>query len=597
MRKITLILVFDLLLNWLYGQEKGYQKMNRQLTSDNPAIELARYFEEKLPELHNSDLQLLYDRFSAKGRHVTFGQFVDGFPIYQGIIKANMDQKLYVYSYHNDLQDIVSPVKGSFRFDIESWAEEIREARGGYPYFELNIQQVVYNAGTEAVFAYQVTTHNDKLTGAHEFVLDAEKGTVLIDRRTASNADSSGRGKIFYPDPLTSALRTYGSPYVDNSDGDIAVLNDERIEITLTDITYDSALDLFKLEGPYVKLRDLSPPMIPPVTSTDGNFFYTRAQDGFEDVNAYYHINAYQRYVRSLGFEDGILQVPLLLDPHGGTDDNSYFSSSQTTPSINMGIGGVDDAEDADVCIHEYGHALSYGGSPNSNGTNNERRGLDEGFGDYMAASYSKSISSFRWNETFTWDGHNSFWNGRLADKSQNYSSNLMNFYDYGEIWATALMIAHDKIGRFASDLNFFTELYTNSTSTTLKIAANNIIDSDSINFGGQHTNDYIIAFCAKKIYTGAICNSVSRDVLLEEAKTQLTVFPNPATGSIWLQIDGKLAPQGYVRVWNTFGQLVREITLSPETSMDVSGLAPGVYHLDFIADDKIWNSRFILTP
>ncbi|MCZ2355520.1 MAG: T9SS type A sorting domain-containing protein [Bacteroidia bacterium] len=596
MKRSILFFSIYLIINLLNAQDKGYQKLSRQLTSEKPAEELSIYFKDKLPELAHSEIRLLYDRFSAKGRHITFAQFVENLPVYHGMLKVNMNQQLYAYDYFNDLVDITLPVKGKFQFDIDNWANHIRETRGGYPYFKTSVQPIVYATNQEAVFAYQVTTHNDRLSGAYEFIVDAEKGSILTERRIASDSDTSGRGKVFYPDPLTSAMRTYGSPYVDNSNQDIAVLNNERIEVTLTDITYDSNLGIFKLEGPYVKLRDLSPPVIPPVTSTTGDFFYTRAQNGFEDVNAYYHINGYQRYVRSLGFDDGLLQVPLLLDPHGGTDDNSYFSPDSEEPSINMGTGGVDDAEDADVCIHEYGHALSYGASPNTNGNDNERRGLDEGFGDYMAASYSKSISNYRWNETFTWDGHNSFWDGRLANKNQNYSTNLMNFYDYGEIWASALMMVYDRIGRTASDANFFTELYMNSTNTNVKAAANKIIVADSINFSGQHTNDYIIAFCAKKIFTGAICNSVSREVLLERAKTELSVFPNPANGSIWLQVDGKLVTSGQARIWNIHGQLVREINVIPETPIDVSNLTPGVYHIDFIVDNHIWNTRFVLT-
>ena len=37
-------------------------------------------------------------------------------------------------------------------------------------------------------------------------------------------------------------------------------------------------------------------------------------------------------------------------------DDNSFYSPA--TRKIKYGSGGVDDAEDADVILHEYGHAI-----------------------------------------------------------------------------------------------------------------------------------------------------------------------------------------------------------------------------------------------
>ena len=44
----------------------------------------------------------------------------------------------------------------------------------------------------------------------------------------------------------------------------------------------------------------------------------------------------------------------LFFDPSGANEaDNSYY----TAGTLNFGEGGVDDAEDADIIIHEYGHA------------------------------------------------------------------------------------------------------------------------------------------------------------------------------------------------------------------------------------------------
>jgi hypothetical protein len=80
----------------------------------------------------------------------------------------------------------------------------------------------------------------------------------------------------------------------------------------------------------------------------------------------------------------------VIIDPHGTSADNSFFSYPNF---IYYGTGGVDDAEDADVITHEYSHFLSRNAAPNTN-VGMERQGLDEGLGDYVAASYFKPIST-----------------------------------------------------------------------------------------------------------------------------------------------------------------------------------------------------------
>ena len=81
---------------------------------------------------------------------------------------------------------------------------------------------------------------------------------------------------------------------------------------------------------------------------------------------AYYHIDRAQQYFRRLGLE------PINAEPQ----NLSPTRFPTTTPStrrardeMQPGTGGVDDGEDADVIVHEYGHAVqdaqpdAFGGS------------------------------------------------------------------------------------------------------------------------------------------------------------------------------------------------------------------------------------------
>ena len=129
-------------------------------------------------------------------------------------------------------------------------------------------------------------------------------------------------------------------------------------------------------------------------------------------MNVFYHIDKMRRYIESLGFTDVNPQAysgGILCDPHGlNGDDNSHFIPSQDR--LAWGEGGVDDAEDADVIWHEFGHAIQDFIVAGFQGN----EGLGEGFADYWAESYSRSLGTWaktdeEYNWVYGWDGHNEF--------------------------------------------------------------------------------------------------------------------------------------------------------------------------------------------
>jgi hypothetical protein len=133
----------------------------------------------------------------------------------------------------------------------------------------------------------------------------------------------------------------------------------------------------------------------------------------------YFHIDQNQRYIQSLGFTGGagIQDGRIDADSDGvnGADDSHYVPS---TNIVAFGHGCVDDNEDADVILHEYGHAIQHDINPNWSG--GDTGAMGEGFGDYWAGSYSYSTTngpSFHPEWAFTWDGHNNCWDGRVMNR------------------------------------------------------------------------------------------------------------------------------------------------------------------------------------
>jgi hypothetical protein len=127
--------------------------------------------------------------------------------------------------------------------------------------------------------------------------------------------------------------------------------------------------------------------------SPTNTFAYTRHQDEFEQVMAYYWMTEAQKYIHSLGF--GGTRRPINNEPQDARInqwglDNS-FETDHPKDELRFGKGGVDDAEDAEVILHEYGHAIHQ--SQGFSFASEQAGAISEGFGDYWAVTVTEVVS------------------------------------------------------------------------------------------------------------------------------------------------------------------------------------------------------------
>ncbi len=447
----------------------------------------------------DTSLKLLHTIESPVGIHLTYRQLYDSIPVYGSQVKVNMDKEGNIKSrFVNPKYQLQIPTKPQIpnfkpartklyaggsqtpnnfpdRKTVSAYLNTINNLKSS------DVENVYFLYEEKLIPAVKI----EVLEGDHayyEVILD-NKGKLLHTKdlnRYFSQLfqDSIVTALVFMPDPLTTAGVTYGSPYIDSDDSDIPVLNAERVSVN---ITVDFTSDTFRLISPYVKIMELSGPSTPETYSTSLSFSYTRFQDGFEDANAYYHINFFQQYLQSLGFNN-LANYQVGVDAHAlnGSDQSIY-----QTGNILFGEGGVDDAEDVDVIIHEYGHAILESAAPGT-WSGFERQSLEEGFGDYLAASYSREINPFNWQNMFSWDGHNPFWDGRTVASTKLYPANLgSDIHLAGEIWSSVLMQIWEDIGRTTTDKILLQSLYSYVAGMTMTDAANLFLQADSLLNGG----------------------------------------------------------------------------------------------------------------
>jgi predicted secreted protein len=233
---------------------------------------------------------------------------------------------------------------------------------------------------------------------------------------TATLAPSgiNGSGYAFDPDPRT-VLNT--DALTDTSPA--SAFDAAYSTKTLRDLTVTAGV--YSLSGPWVNIKNIEAPNTTPSTTTNGVWTAKRGNDAFDDTNVYFHLDQSQRYIQSLGFtgSKGIVQRPIDVDTNGvNGDDNSHYSGG-STGYLAFGHGCVNDSEDADVILHEYGHGIQ--ASINANWTGGDTGAMGEGFGDYWAASYSYSTPNgkiYHPEWAFSWDGHGACWDGRMLNRT-----------------------------------------------------------------------------------------------------------------------------------------------------------------------------------
>jgi hypothetical protein len=479
---------------------------------------------QSLLRLNDGDLRDLRHhatRTTPAGATVRYNQEYEGIPVYGANLAVTINRDNLVTFVMNSYKpgvhlDSVTP-RVSSRQALRMALNELGVRRGDLRYE--NVRLVVFHQDGASRLAWEVKAlPAGAPVGDWELLIDAGSGEIFQLQDRAFYAPTNGTGNIFDPDPLSSAGANYGDTgFVDGSDADTTQLTGQLQNVVLRDI--DLTGGVYSLRGPWAEIVDTENPSNGLFSQGSSVFNFTRTQSGFEAVNCYYHIDNIMRYINvDLGVSVSPIQYNggARCDPQGlNGSDNSHYTSSNGV--VAFGEGGVDDAEDADVVIHELGHAIH---DWLTNGNLSQVNGLSEGSGDYIAASYSRSLGQWnsgdpQFNWVFDWDGHNPFWNGRITNYGATYPDGLVGqVHTDGQIWSSCNMRIWDAIGRTQSDRAFFVGLSMTNGSTNQQDAAQAVLQA-AIDLGYPPSEiaamDSIYTSCGYQV-SSAVCGNGVRE-------------------------------------------------------------------------------------
>ena len=458
-----------------------------------------------------ADLLLVDERAGLGAVRSRFQQMLLGLPVYDANVLVNQSNDGSVQSLYSNYRSLVPGTSTPAISAAE--AEVVAQAAAGVLSTRLpTVAEFVWfpRANGMATLAWKLMVYAEAPLGDFLTLVDAGSGKLLSQENRI--AFDTGSGFVYDPNPMqTSGNLTLS----DANDATSTALNAERVNATLLGL--DAGVGTLK--GEYVDLVSLAGGL----GGADANevtrvYEYTRANGRFEQVVVYHAIDSMQRYFHSLGFDDdvgvanGIRDFPTLANAHWNNNDQSFYSTGDN--AVHFGDGGVDDAEDADIIAHEYGHAVQH--DQNSCWGGGEMGAMGEGFGDYLAASFyaSKGDAAYQSaNDACVgeWDATSYSSTSppclRRVDGTKTYPADLVSqVHADGEIWSRALWDLRGAVGATTADTLVLEHHFTAPCNASMTDAANEVIQADSNLFAGANEAAIRQAFCDRGILTGAAC-------------------------------------------------------------------------------------------
>ncbi|MBI5479520.1 MAG: PepSY domain-containing protein [Deltaproteobacteria bacterium] len=218
--------------------------------------------------------------------------------------------------------------------------------------------------------AYEVELTVGDPPDSWRYVVDAIHGEVL--ESTSLRTDLTGRGRVWAHNAWV--------------DSHTSLVSLPRLDDGAT------------LRGRYVDVRDGLGPL---AVGDAGRFDFPRTDRRFGEVMAYAHGDALAAYLDALGF--ATRRQPIVATVNAFPELNAFYDAR--TGGLYFGaVDGFRVADDADVILHELGHAIVDSQAPGLMRGTRDDAALHEGYADYLACSFADEphVGEALWHEVAT---------------------------------------------------------------------------------------------------------------------------------------------------------------------------------------------------
>ena len=422
-----------------------------------------------------SGVTLVGSRATPMGQVYEFSQAADGVPVYGAELKVHFNREGRVVGLTNS--SVPSAKLGSMSHSVGA-EQAVASARSHVPAGPVDAPEsgdlplpstklVIYAETGTPTLAWEVILYTPGPTW--QVFVHAKTRAVLAPARDL-NRYATGTGQVFL---VNAVVATRDNTLRDHNDAASAVPPSAYRSVSLLGLDGTGFLDGSYASSSATKRR---------VSSASETFVFDRSNDGFSETMGYYFLDYAQRYIQSLGFSSVNNRQQVFSVDRYKKDNSSYDSSKKT---ITYGTGGVDDAEDAEVIWHEYGHSIQDNQVPGF-GTSLEAASIGEGFGDYWAGSVGAQLSGgFQDLCIADWDATSYSTTSppclRRLDSTKHYPEDIVgDVHDDGEIWSAALWQIRTAIGAVKSDTVILQHHFLLTAGASFNQAANALVTAAS---------------------------------------------------------------------------------------------------------------------
>jgi subtilisin-like proprotein convertase family protein len=376
---------------------------------------------------------------------------------------------------------------------------------------------------------------------------DTETGALLRDRPLFYSV----KGRVFDVNPVAKL----NDPSLRDQNNSAAAVPAAAYSIVdLPDLAPGAPL-----AGPNAQIVDIEAPFTAHADPSQPLDALDRSRVEFEEVNAYFHIDRAQRYLQSLGYvgQRRLIDYSLPIDAHAANGtDNSYFIESNPPGrgALYFGDGGTDDAEDSDIMLHEFGHAIHNWIAPGalSGGSSSQARALAEGFGDYwsFSSTYDATRASGRdsaciadWDARCAGDSDSELCGypaGADCLRRVDSTKTMADFkssndpgteHENGEIWSSALREIFLAIGKENSDRLVIESLFGVPPSPSFSDVAQRMVEADREMRGGADVTAICTAMTSRGIAVDE-CGTSPRGEITTLYPATINTTPIPDDGT-----------------------------------------------------------------
>ena len=412
--------------------------------------------------------------------HLLFDQYYRGVPVWRAQVRV-----------HIDGLGVVREVNGRFFKGINCPTKPLltaQDAREVFASFLMIDQQAKVSPSARLVIAptrsfrlcFEVSARLREPLGSWVMLVDATNGDVLY----LANEMRFGRvqGDLYEVNPEKTPLATL--PIRDEY-----IRQDRETYTSGPDGYFDAEGEVTaRLSGPYC--RAVNDDVDNAYYEGDADFVWRYEPDNthFDEVSAFYYVNTIHAWFKEqIGFDGADRQVRVTV--HYMTDlDNAAYDP--INDEIVVGDGTVrDPAHEADVVMHEYGHAVVH---TLASMTGSEGSAMDEGYADYFTCSFHDDpLVGEWWMPPYLRD----------LDNDMIYPFDISGEPHHdGQIWSGALWEIRRTCGAEVADKLALGALYYLPISPTFLDGKDALLDADEELFASQHRQTIVEVFSRRGV-------------------------------------------------------------------------------------------------